>query len=182
MDKKIQRKKKLEKWKQLGWFLLKSNLMAIPLYAIIFLDLSWIPLQNFIAYLTFVILKSMNYMVAVDGFSIFTAVGGELNRIDVSWDSTGWKSLYFLAALTLAVSYPLKKKLKFLAAGLPAIFLINLIRIVSTISYSLNYGFQNFEIVHTVLWREGLIFAVLGIWLVWLLRVKYNIKQTHIHI
>jgi len=181
MAKKVQRKKKL-KWKQLGMFLLKSNLLAIPMYAVIFLDLSWTPLQNFLAYVTFLILKSMNYTVAVDGYSIFTAVRGELYRIDVSWDSTGWKSLYALAALTLAVSYPLKNKLKFLAMALPVIFVINIIRIVSTFAYSMSFGFQNFDVIHTILWREGLIFVVLGIWIVWLIRVKYNIRQTHIHI
>ena len=182
MAKKIQRKERLEKFKKIGWFLVKSNLMAIPLYAIILLDLSWVPLQNFLAYVTFLILKSMNYMVSVDGYSIFTVAGGQINRIDVSWDSTGWKSLYTLAALTLAVSHPLKKKLEFLAVALPVVFVINIARIVSTIAYSISFGFQNFETIHTILWREGLIFVVLALWVGWLLRVKYNIRQSHIHI
>lgn len=186
MAKKIQRKKNLGKWKELGWFLIKSNLLAIPLYVIIFLDLSWVPLQNFLAYVTVVIMKSFNYNVAVDGYSIFTFICGELDKIDVSWDSTGWKSLYTLASLTLAVSYPMKKKLKFLAVALPAVFLINILRIVSTIALSPAFGCENFhnifDIIHTTLWREGLILVVVGIWVGWLLKVKYNIRQTHIHI
>ncbi|MBS3055282.1 MAG: exosortase/archaeosortase family protein [Candidatus Aenigmarchaeota archaeon] len=182
MVEEVQRKKRIENLKKVGWFIIKSNLLAIPLYALIFLDFSWPPLQEFIAYASFIILKGLHYQVALEGITILTASAGELNKVDISWDSTGWKSLYTLAALTLAVSYPLRKKLKFLVFALPAVFLINIIRIVSTIAYSMTFGFKYFDSIHTLLWREGLIFVILAFWIGWLLKVKYNIRQTHIHI
>ena len=182
MVKQVQRKKRIENLKKIGWFIIKSNLLAIPLYAIIFLDLSWPPLQEFIAYVSFVILKGFHFQVAQEGITIFTASLGELNKVDISWDSTGWESIYTLAALTLAVSYPLKKKLKFLAFALPSVFLINIVRIVLTIAYSMTFGFKYFDVIHTLLWREGLILVILAFWVGWLLKVKYNIRQTHIHI
>jgi exosortase/archaeosortase family protein len=62
----------------------------------------------------------------------------------------------------------MKDKLKFLAIGLPVLFVLNFLRIATTILVSVIYGFKYFEIVHIFLWREGLIAAVLIIWCLWL--------------
>ena len=60
------------------------------------------------------------------------------------------------------------------------LFLLNFVRIVSTILFSLKFGFQYLDIVHTFLWREGLILAVVCVWYLWLKKTKYNIEQVKV--
>ncbi len=179
MAKKMHKKKHLnERLKTLLWFLIKFNLLAIPLYIILFLNLSYEPLQSFFASITYGTLKLFNYNVAVDSYRISVLMGDQLVQIDISWDSTGWKSLYALFALVIATPISTyNKKLRFLLIGLPAIFVLNFIRILTTILISLNFGFQYFDIVHTILWREGLILAVVGIWYYWLWKEKVKINK-----
>jgi len=159
------------------WFLLRFNLLAIPLYLAIYTDFSFLPLQTLIAQITAAILKIQGYNIIQNNQTMLTDVDGSIYSIEVSWDSTGWKSLYALAALVMAVSASnIKNKLKFLSMGLPMIFVLNLIRILTTILIALNFGFQYFEIVHTLLWREGLIIAVVVLWYFWLKREKIIIR------
>lgn len=159
------------------WFLLRFNLLAIPLYLAIYTDFSFPPLQTSIAQITAAILKIQGYNIIQNNQTMLTDVDGSIYSIEVSWDSTGWKSLYALAALVMAVSASnIKNKLKFLSMGLPMIFVLNLIRILTTILIALNFGFQYFEIVHTLLWREGLIIAVVVLWYFWLKREKIIIR------
>jgi exosortase/archaeosortase family protein len=98
-----------------------------------------------------------------------------IGSIDVSWDSTGWKSLYAMTALILATPLNRSYKLKFLAIALPVIFIVNILRIVTTTMISTAYGMQYFDFVHLFLWREGLISAVVALWAIWLWRERHNI-------
>jgi exosortase/archaeosortase family protein len=178
MAKKIQKEETLNKRNLLKVliFLIKFNLLAIPLYLIMLFDLSFSPLQNFLANLITFFLKSLGYNAVRKDFTIAILHSNELNQIEISWDCTGWKSLYALFALSLATPTDLIKKIKFLALSLPTLFFINLVRILSTIVFSLSYGFDFFEIIHTFLWRWSLILLVLLIWFVWI-KVLYSKKQ-----
>lgn len=153
------------------FFLLKFNLLAIPLYIALYLNFSLPPLQNFLAYLIFQTLRILGYNISLNGY--FLTVQNFPEVIEVSWDSTGWKSLYALIALVIATPLSnFNKKLKFLILALPTLFLINYIRILTTILASIKFGFEYFDIVHTFLWREGLIFAVVAIWVLYLFKTK----------
>ena len=159
------------------WFLVRFNILAIPLYAILYLNLSFESLQSLIAQIIGILLKLFGYSIAQNNYVISTLVGNTIQNIEVSFDSTGWKSLYALMALVLAVpKMDLGKKLKFLLVGLPSVFILNLLRILTTIVIALEFGFQYFDVVHLFLWREGLIIAVIAIWYVWLKRERYNIR------
>jgi exosortase/archaeosortase family protein len=152
-------------------FLLKFNLLAIPLYIVLYFNFSFSPLQNFLAYLIFQTLKILGYNTSLNGYFLIIQNFPEI--IEISWDSTGWKSLYALTALVLAT--PLSnfyKKVKFLILALPTLFLINYVRILTTILISIKFGLKYFEIIHTFLWREGLIFAIIAIWALYLLKEK----------
>jgi exosortase/archaeosortase family protein len=165
MAKRIQKKKKLKKYFEIIKFLAILNLFLIPLYLVLWLNLSYQPLQNFLAYATGTILAARGYNVFVNEDTINLLIGLELQRIQISWDSTGWKSMYFLMALALATPKVLwKRKLKFLLWSIPTVFLLNFIRILTTILFATSYGFCYFEIVHTILWREGMILAVVFLW------------------
>ena len=151
-------------------FLFVFNLLAIPMYVILLTGATFQPLQEFLVAITAHALQLQKIPTASSGsFITVTDADNTLHNVQISFDSTGWKSLYALAALVIATPLPnLKRKLHFLAVSLPALFLLNFLRIWSTLWYSYVYGWQNFDVVHTLLWREGLIAAVLLFWFFWL--------------
>jgi len=163
-------------------FSIKLNLLVIPLYILIYLDFSLPSLQNFLAYLISLTLSSLKFPVASEGKNIFIFLTeSESYRIihfEISMDCTGWKSMYLLTALVFASSFELKKNLKFLAITLPFLFIINFLRIVSTIAIALIFGFEFFEVTHNILWREGMVFIVVIIWYLWLRKIKYKLKDN----
>jgi exosortase/archaeosortase family protein len=181
MGRKLQ--KRIRKLLTILLFLIKFNLLAIPMYLIIHLNLSFQPLQNFLASLTKISLNLLGYYAIQQDSLVITTSKDQLYSIEVSWDSTGWKSMYAILALT--ISTPIKswkRKLKFMAISIPTIFLINFLRILTTILVTLHYGFNYFEIVHTFLWREGLILAVVCIWSFWVWSEKDNLVLTKIYL
>jgi len=155
-------------------FLVILNILAIPMLIVIYLDWTWTPLQTAFTYLTFWTLKLLGYSVHLDTLNITTDVpfiiysDPSYPPYRISWDSTGWKTMYLLTILTFAAPVTsIMKKLKFLALGLPLMFSINFLRIVSTLMLAFTFGKDYFEIVHTFLWSEGLVFAVVAIWYLW---------------
>lgn len=179
MAEKKHKKKNLidKKIKTIFIFLIKLNLLVIPLYAIIYYNFSIPAFQNFIASLSYSILKIAGYDFSLQGSVLSTFIGNKFMEIEISWDSTGWKSLYILSALIIAT--PLgnwNRKLLFILAALPAIFLINLARVTTTIIASINFGFQYFDFLHLFLWRAVSIASVIIFWLIFLKREKNNIR------
>ena len=184
MARKTKKRKSLisrEKLKIVAWFLIKFNLLAIPLYLILYFGIYYSPLQSFLTAISRPAIELFGYkttLVEQDFCNVHAISGPEFEKpICISWDSTGWKSMYTLAALAIATPFiAWGKKLKFLCIGIPAVFALNYLRIVSTIIIALKCGFQYFNVVHTVLWREGLILVIVAIWYIWLRKVKYNIQ------
>lgn len=159
-----------------AWFLIKFNLLAIPLYLILYFNLSFPTLQTFFATISYHTLKLFGYDVAQDGFWLITYANNGTQRIEISWDSTGWKSMYALSALVVATPISnFSRKLKFISIGVLIIFLINYLRITSTILISLKFNFRYFDIVHVFLWREVLIFIVIAIWYFWFRKERRKI-------
>lgn len=169
-----------KKLKTIAWFLIKFNLLAIPLYLAIYYNFSYPPMQKFLTSLSIPFIEFFGYQTSLMDFfgcNVPSIYGfGFEEPVCISWDSTGWKSMYALVALVIATPViAWKKKLKFLGIGLPLVFLINYLRIVTTILIALKFGWNYFDVIHTFLWREGLILAVVAIWYVWLRKEKYNI-------
>ena len=170
MVKRLQKKKGLnKKFLLIIKFLIIFNLFLIPLYTILWFNLSYNPLQNFLAQSTANVLSSRGFKVNVNGETINLFLGLQLQRIQITWDSTGWKSVYTLAALVLATpKFRLRKKLTFLLYSIPTIFFLNFLRIATTILFAIEYGFEYFELLHMLLWREGMILAVVVLWFLFL--------------
>jgi len=163
--KKSQQKKLIEVAK----FIVIFNLLAIPMYVVLYFNLSFDPLRSFLAFITAKFLSAFGINIVSENSFLDVLSNNQLLKIDISFDSTGWKTLYALFALTFATpKRKTRNKLKFLAVGLPALFVLNFLRIATTILVAVVYGFQYFEVVHIFLWREGLIAAVLAIWYLWL--------------
>jgi exosortase/archaeosortase family protein len=160
--------------KDVAWFLVKFNLLAIPMYLMIYLNVSMQSFQLFFAQILVNNLNDLGYETyffdsPISAIPLISISGTDAPLIYVSTDSTGWKSLYALVALALATPRKkLNKRVRFLAVGLPAIFIANYFRILSTILISLKFGFKYFDFVHGFLWSWGLIAAILLLWYMWL--------------
>jgi len=162
------KKKTREKLIEILIFLLKFNLLAIPLYLLIFLNFSYPPLQEFVATIAFHLLKFMNVEASLKSSTILAVKGLNVAFIDVSMDCTGWKSLYALFALTISTpKIKIKKKLVFLLFSLPCIFFFNIFRIAFT-TYVYLMNPQSFEFVHNFFWQWGLILTILFSWVIFL--------------
>ena len=171
MRQKLQKKKEI---KEAFLFLLKFNLFLIPFYAIIFLDVDFYSVQIFIA-------KSIVYVLKLFGLKAFNVdffvyLGQEGFPIDISRDCTGWKSLYSLLAIVLASPGTLKKKKDFLIRWLPVMFMINAIRVFSTIIVGFLFGFQLMDPVHSV-WQYLTIVSIIAIWYLYIRKNYFKLER-----
>ena len=151
-------------------FLLKFNLLLIPFYAIIYFDLSVHPLQVAFANFIATVLRLLNYTVRTNEFYLF--IGRGEFPIEISMDCLGWKGIYSLFALVFATAGKIKDKLKFLAVWSPVLFVINILRILIILIFGLNFGLQYLEFIHTIIWQEVMIAALIVIFYIWLKKGK----------
>ncbi len=151
-------------------FLLKFNLLLIPFYAIIYFNLSVHPLQVVFANFITSILRLLNYPVRTNEFYLF--IGREEFPIEISMDCLGWKGVYSLFALIFATVGKIKDKLRFLVVWAPILFVINILRVLFTMIFGLNFGMQYIEFIHSFLWQEVMIAALIVIFYIWLKKGK----------
>jgi exosortase/archaeosortase family protein len=154
-----------ERLKGVAWFLIKLNLLSIPLWIVMRLNPSFPALQAFVALLVETVLKPLP--LTRSGHFLMLSLNGS-HAFVIDFDCTGWKSFWFLTSLLIASESRLWEKLRFLAIGFAVLFGINLLRIATTIWAAYSFGLAYLEVVHSLLWREGLMLAVLGLWLLWL--------------
>jgi len=154
-------------------FLLMLNLLSIPLYIFISFDIQFHSFKNFQAFL---ISKMLNFFglnsVLQENFVI---IGNK--AYEISWDSTGWKSLYTFVALIISTPIHHKRKIKPLMIGILSIFLFNMARIAATIYLSYK-EIYSFDFLHLGLWRWGSIGFLLFIWFIFLYIKKNNIGEA----
>ena len=179
MVKRVQKKERLiYRLTTLLIFLVSLNLLAVPLYIILYADLSFMPLQSFNAKMVSTTLNVLGYNADSADSTVNLISGDTIQKIGISWDSTGWKSMYAIASLILVTPIStIRHRIKVAFVAVAIVFFINYLRIATTILISINFGFNFFDIVHTVLWREGLILAVVGIWFGWMRMEKYKIGK-----
>ena len=148
-------------------FLIKFNLFAIPLYIILLANWQWAWLQTFTADIVQAMLHSIGIAAERAGnFIVIQLQSGQWGAF-INWDCTGWKSFLALFALVMATDFSAKKKMKGLMLLLPALFIVNIARIVFMFYFVHSFDLAYFEIAHAVIWSWGLIFAVLALWGAW---------------
>ncbi|MCS7106367.1 MAG: hypothetical protein NZ942_03560 [Candidatus Aenigmarchaeota archaeon] len=112
-------------------FFITLNILVIPLYIVIYLDVSFPFLQNFLASSLYFILSKFDSSISLKDYYLFvpfkTEKGLQVETFVISFDCTGWKTMYLFFALvlaTLVATNILKtyKKLKILIFGLPFLF------------------------------------------------------------
>jgi len=148
-------------------FIVKLNVFAIPLYVLLFFQIKWYALQQFIADLVHGMLLSNGISAIKDALAITIPVEGGSWSAFIAWDCTGWKSILFFLALIFATDFSRQKKLRGLVF-VPMIFMINIVRIWFMFFYVSIYGLTHYPIVHTLIWSWGMIAVVLIIWAVWI--------------
>jgi len=161
-------KKGIEKIELLADFLIKFNLLAIPMYVLLFSGVEFYSLQLLLTELVYGIITALGYEAVKNGIMLTFVSPPFVSTVVMGVGCTAWKSMYALAALMLASPVPNdRKKLKHILLGIASLFVLNVLRLVTTVLVGYWFGMWYLEIVHTVLWREGMIFAVVALWLWW---------------
>lgn len=143
-------------------FFSRLFLVGIALRGILWIYPDTTGFQAFNADIIAGVMNLMGYDFSVNGIRILTP------GIDyiISQDCTGWKSGMALIGLVYASTGRLRKHYRFVLLGLAAVFIANIIRVVTTIILA-ESGLVSFEIVHGFLWRWGLTAIVFAVWMVW---------------
>lgn len=147
-------------------FLAKFTGLAAPLYLLLASgwDAAW--LRTAIASVSAAVLDLGGIAAASDG--TFVSAGHVL--VDVTRDSTGWKSVLALAGLILASRRPWREKGRGLVIGAALVMAVNVIRIVSMVAAVVLFDAE-YEFLHLFLWRWGLTGAVIAVWAAWFFRI-----------
>lgn len=158
-------------------FLIKFNLLALPMYIVMLSGTKFYPLQLMLTNVVHAIVTSLGYEVVKDGITLTLVSMPAVVNVIIGMDCTAWKSMYALVALMIASPVPNdRNKLKHILLGVAAVFVINIVRLVTTVLAGYRFGMRYLDIVHTLLWQEGMIFAVVLIWMLWLKREKEKQK------
>lgn len=182
----VVRKKRIRKWLRREWerakpFIIKNKLIIrawaiflfwIGVFAAVLVGLKGQvldpPLITAVAKSTAFVLNLFGIDAHVEGFTIYSPGFA----VEVIPACTGLlPALLFLAAV---FAYPCKVKMKIvgIAIGLPTIFVVNLIRMVSLFYVGL-YLPKAFEQVHLLVWQPLMILTVVAIWLLWVGRFAH---------
>lgn len=117
-----------------------------------------------------------NFFLDIIGFNFETQgiylVGEQANYV-ITQDCLGWKSMAMFTALVFASSTRFRNHLKFVFGGIMLLITANIVRIVSTV-YLSEKGIISFDIIHGVLWKWGLTFIVLVVWIAWFNRTEFE--------
>ncbi len=145
-------------------FLIRFTLLAAPVY--ILLWHGWDPV--WLRSLNATISSQVLDLVGLETASSGTFLSAPSILVDVSVDSTGWKSMIAVTALVLAtLQEGWRKRLYGIVAGIGLVFIGNIGRITSMV-YAVEVLGADYEFIHTFLWRWGLTILVFGYWTLWL--------------
>jgi len=117
------------------------------------------------AQLTAMILSALGEAVRVDGVSLYSPL---LNMRIVSECTAITPTMVFSAAV-IAFPSSIYTKLKGLLLGIVALYLINLVRVV-TLFYIGTHAPDQMEFVHIVVWQSAMILIAIGLWSLWAAR------------
>jgi len=146
-------------------FLLIFNLLAIPLHLILFFEVDFYPLAFIERSQVSFFLQLFGVPHSLQDVVGLPAINVNDNLLAIGEACTSIRSLLAFAALVIASprSWVDKKRA---IVFLPIIYLANVFRIATLAVISLSYP-SMFDLIHTLLWREGLVFLMLFLWVYW---------------
>ena len=117
------------------------------------------------AHLTAMALSVLGEAVRVEGVSLYSPL---LNMRIVSECTAITPTMVFVAAV-LAFPSSVSVKLKGLLLGIVALYLINLVRVVS-LYYIGTHAPDQMEFAHIVVWQAVMVLIAIGLWSLWAAR------------
>lgn len=144
-------------------FLLVFTVLAAPLYLLLATGWQGTWLRHRMAAASVMGLHFLGVEAVRNG--VFIEAGTFI--IDVTRDSTGWKSALALTALIVATPTSWRHRMQGIVLGVVVIAAGNVLRIVTTV-YAAVVHQVPYELLHLFLWRWGLTIIVLGVWMTWL--------------
>jgi len=155
---------------ELEKFILRMLVLVIPVYLILTFGVDMGPVQQEVARESYWLMGPMGFNATLYGTGIIAEFAGKAPLFfTISADCTGWKAMLFFAALVIAV--PCRKwkvRAAGLAAGVIAIWLVNLFRVAAVVAVYSSSGIDAAMLVHDWLWQIGMGLAALLLWAVWL--------------
>jgi exosortase/archaeosortase family protein len=146
-------------------FLVRLNLFLIPFYAVLLSGLELGILKELTLLIVIFVLHLMGLSPVRDGIQI-TVMEPYPFGAQITWDCTGWESMFLFVALVFATKTSTNSKIHALKF-LPLIYLVNIFRIVFVFYFVSALGFRFFDVIHTLVWPWIMVFATLSIWVFW---------------
>jgi exosortase H (IPTLxxWG-CTERM-specific) len=112
--------------------------------------------------------NAVNYsgkFVSYSGFSV-----------EIIDECTGLLEMVIYLAAVVSFSAPFRKKLIGIAAGIPAIYLFNILRIIVLLIAG-SKSQSIFDFMHLYFWQATLILMIATVWIGWLVLVVYREKK-----
>ncbi|UCD03102.1 MAG: exosortase/archaeosortase family protein [Candidatus Aenigmatarchaeota archaeon] len=158
-------------------FLIRFLTLAVPLYLILWLNPSLLPVQEAVTDHSHILLKAMG--LEVDKSNLMLMIGTcRPFVIYIGPDCTGWKSMVAYFALIFAtLGASMRKRVLGLLIGIPLIYAGNLARIVTAIVIEQTLGREAVMFFHDFMWQVGLTALIIVLWLAWL---KWDFIKKHI--
>ena len=156
---KLELNKRQEKMLEANIFLVEMLAVGAVFHLILWIypDTSW--LQARYAEFITVLMNQLGYSFRAE--SVYVLPGYEITQ-----DCLGWKSMMAFTALVVSSTSDYLGNLRYILAGLLAIMVANVVRIVTTIHLS-EIGLISFEVIHGFLWKWSLTALVLAAWMIW---------------
>jgi exosortase/archaeosortase family protein len=158
-------------------FLLRFLILSVPLYLLLWMNPSLLPLQRAVTDHSHILLTAIGLEVQSSDLVIMI---GSCNAfvIYIGPDCTGWKSMIAFFALVFAtMGVTMRKRALGLLVGLPLIYAGNVMRIVLVVLIERTWGRGAATFFHDFLWQAGLTALVIFLWLAWL---KWDFLKKHI--
>lgn len=157
-------------------FIIRFIILALPFYYIRSCNYDFEFFRIFVTKHTYYLAKLLGTSVElVSDTSIFITTQPKNVQIDIIADCVGWKSALAFCALVCALpAVSVKKRLKGILAGLPIIYIANIIRLSLLAKIVSSYGTDAFDIWHTFFFREGLVVLIFLLWVFWVEKVAWK--------
>lgn len=166
--------KKAQKNEFLVDFLYFVAVLAIAGLLLNFLTASrpdMVPERTIVAQHTAFGLQLLGAKVEADGWSIRLSKPGSnaLFEVQIIPECVGWIGIFAVSALVIAYPrVPWRKRAVGLLITLPTMYVINVLRLVTSVYSAYIGGIRTFEFTHNTLWKATLILCALGLWMVWI--------------
>ena len=153
-------------------FLIVFNLLSIPLHLILYFNVNFYALSFIERAQASFFLNALNMKHSLSdvpyGLERLPAISVNQQVLAIGEPCTALRSIFAFTSLVIASPRKWRSKKSALIL-LPIIYNANIFRIVTLVIVGIKAP-GILELVHTILWREGMLALILGLWIYWLNR------------